>query len=323
MTLERLELLAKIAGLYFEEGRTQAQIARQTGYSRSMVSRLLKAAKEQGIVEVRIHHPLGRRSDIEKTLRETFHLQEVRVLQSNARDYPMALRGVGVLAARLVEELLQDEMTIGMSWGTSLAEMVFALRPQPRTGIHVVQIIGSMGSADLKIDGPELARTMAHLLGGRYTILPAPLFVDSEATQVALMHDRRVQDVLCYAETMNIALIGVGTVEYDYSSMVRSGYLRPDQLAVFAEAGAVGDVCAIHFDIHGQLAETALQRRFVNIDPARLLGVPLRVGIACGSAKARPILGALRSGLINALVTDDRAASHVLQLLKNTSPPAQ
>ena len=40
MNGERLELLARVASMYYESDMTQAQVALRTGYSRSMISRL-------------------------------------------------------------------------------------------------------------------------------------------------------------------------------------------------------------------------------------------------------------------------------------------
>ncbi|RME82423.1 MAG: sugar-binding protein, partial [Caldilineae bacterium] len=84
------------------------------------------------------------------------------------------------------------------------------------------------------------------------------------------------------------------------------------------QAGAVGDVCAIHFDAAGRLVDTPLQRRFVGVDAESLRRVPRRLGIAGGLAKARPIVGAARSGLINTLVTDAVAAAQALRLLEQS-----
>lgn len=314
MDRPRIELLARIAGMYFEEDMTQAHIARETGYSRSMISRFLKEAKRQGVVEIRVHHPLARRPDIEKALRERFALRRVRVVDCFSNDYARTLSRVGALAARLVEELVEDHMTIGMSWGTGLAEMVQACRPQPRTGVSVLQIIGSMGAANPNIDGAELARQLAHVFGGSYAILPVPLLVENETICRVLKRERQVHEVFDAAREMDLALVGVGTLETAKSSLVRSGYLSPAQLEEFVQAGAVGDVCAIHFDLHGNLVDTPLQRRFVGIGYQALVHAPLRLGIAAGPAKVRPILGALRGGTINALVTDNTAATQVLQL---------
>ncbi len=311
-----IDLLARIASMYYEEDMTQAHIARETGYSRSMISRYLKEAKRLGIVEIRVHHPLARCPNLEKRLRERFGLRHVRVLARSLDDYQRTLSNVGALAAHLVEELVADESIIGMSWGTGLAEMVSACRPQFRKGLTVVQIIGAVGASNPAIDGAELARELARKFGGSYTTLPAPLFVESEAMCQALKRSRQVQDVFDLATHMDMALVGVGTIEQEFASLVRSGYLTPSQLREFAKAGAVGDVCTLHFDIDGRLIDIPLQRRLVTIDPETLRKTPIRLGIAAGRAKAKPILGALRAGLINALVTDEIAASLVLQFIE-------
>ncbi len=307
-------MLARIASMYYEEDMTQAHIARELGYSRSMISRYLKEAKRLGIVEICVHHPLARRSDLEKRLREGFSLRHVRVLERRLDDYRSTLSSVGALAAQLVGELTEDGMVIGMSWGTGLAEMVRACHPDFRKGLQIVQIIGAVGSSNPVIDGAELARELSRKFGGSYMTLPAPLLVESEAMCRALKRSRQVQAVFEQAARMNIALVGVGTVEKDHSSLVRSGYLTSAQLQEFAYSGAVGDVCALHFDIDGNLLDIPLQRRLVTIDAETLRSAPLRLGIAAGHTKAKPILGAMRSGLINALVTDETAASLVLQL---------
>lgn len=62
---DRLELLARIAGLYYEDRLTQEEIAQQTGYSRSMISRFLTEARDLNVVEVKVNHPLGRHRELE------------------------------------------------------------------------------------------------------------------------------------------------------------------------------------------------------------------------------------------------------------------
>jgi DNA-binding transcriptional regulator LsrR (DeoR family) len=316
ITAERLELLARIAGMYYEDRLTQEQIAAQTGYSRSMVSRLLTEARDQEVVEIHINHPLERRRDLEETLQSLLSLKVVQVLARGTLNYTHMLRRLGSLAARFIEDLIFDNATIGVSWGTAVSETINAMRPRTRTGIHVVQMIGSLGPPDPDIDGPELARRLARVLGGQYSTFPVPLFVDSEATREMLMNDTRVQRVTAHFKDVDLALLGVGTVEAERSSLLRGNYLGEAQLAELQQAGAVGDVAVIHFDIHGQLTDIPLAHQVMGIDPETLRERPLRVGIAGGQLKSRPILGASRAGLINMLVTDEVAASGVLQLLR-------
>jgi deoxyribonucleoside regulator len=314
---QRLQLLARVAGMYFEEGLTQAEIAQHTGYSRSMISRLLAEARDQGVVEIRVHHPLERRLDLEHALAQHLPLRTVRVLKRGQLNHAQMLRRLGALAAPLVDDLVHDRSVVGISWGTGLSELVNALSPRPPSSIHVVQLIGLIGAAELpEIDNPELTQRLARTLGGRYSILPAPLLVESPQTRDALCNEYRVQRVLSLAHQMDVALLGIGAVEPQYSTLVRAGYLSVAQAAELAASGAVGDVSAIYFDRSGHILDLPLTRRIVSVAPEALAAIPNKVGIAGGQAKPLPILGAVRAGLINILVTDDVAAGGVLRELQ-------
>ena len=61
-------LLVEVAKLYYEEQLTQAQIGRQLQTSRSTVSRLLKEARDQGVVKITIQYKWVRDSALERDL---------------------------------------------------------------------------------------------------------------------------------------------------------------------------------------------------------------------------------------------------------------
>lgn len=313
---DQLELLAKVAEILYKNGMNQTDIAERTGYSRSMNPRLLTQAVNQKVVEFHIYHPLARCSDLEQEMQQRFGLKEVRVLARGALDYSEMLVKLGKLAARLVEEHIQHQITVGISWGTAVASTINALRPKPCTSVSVIQLIGSYGTPKPEVDGHELARKLARILGGKYAILPAPLVVASEAMRNALLTDQRVRQVLLSTRGMQLALVGIGSVDVGLSSLVRAGYITKQHVRDLAQAGAVGDVCAINFDQHGNLVDTPLTRRIVGIDAKTLQAVPTKVGVAGGEEKAPAILGAMRGKFVNALVTDESAALSVLQLLR-------
>ncbi len=314
MDTDRLELLDKIASLYYEEGLSQAQIAAKTGYSPSMISRLLTEARQQGVVEIRIHHPIPRRVDLEQELQSLLNLKLVRVVMCGTLEFSQMLRRLGTMAARLVEDQAHDNMTVGVSWGTAVYETVTALRMGSDVGVSVVQMIGSLDTPHPEISGPELTQQLARILMGRYTILPAPLLVDSEATRQSLLNDSRVRHVMGEFRKIELALIGVGSVApTERSALQRAGYITPEQAQELQAAGAVGDVCAIFFDIQGRLINLPLTRRIVGIDAANLSAIPVKIGVGGGPFKRAPIIGASRAGLINVLVTDDLTAMGILQ----------
>ena len=95
---------------------------------------------------------------------------------------------------------------------------------------------------------------------------------------------------------------------------MRAGYLDREALARLREQGVVGDICARHYDIHGRILDIPLNRRIVGIDPEDIHTIGQVIGVAGGEAKAEAILGALRGGCVDVLITDDTAAERVLAL---------
>lgn len=312
--LEDKELLAQVASLYYDQALTQSDVARRVGVSRSTISRLLKEAREEGIVEIVINYPWRTACVLEKELQEHFGIQHVSVLVSQGRSYEEILWGLGNLSARYLESILQPEVILGISWGTAIYQTVRALRPELRLAIKVVQMIGAVGSSDPLIDGPDLARFLANLYGGEYHYLHVPLIVEDAGLVEGLMRESHVQQTLQLARKSDVALVGIGGVAPEVSSMLRAGFLSRAELQQLAEIGAAGDICGRLYDINGTALDVPIDKRIIGIKLDDLRQVKHVVGVAGGEQKARAILGALRGKRITALVTDDMTARRVLRL---------
>jgi DNA-binding transcriptional regulator LsrR (DeoR family) len=311
---QRLALLARVASLYYEDGMNQNQVAAEMGYSRSHISRMLAEARREGIVEIHVHHPLERVAGLELCLADQFRLREVRVLKSNGVPYSQMLRRLGALAAGLLAQKINPGSILGISWGTALFEVSNMLAPIDYPEVKVVQLIGSATSRDHQVDGPGLARAFSLQFGGQYYTLPAPWLVGDKQIRDALMKERRMQEALGLTRKVDIALVGIGTVDPRLSSLVRAGYLSIEEAEQIQAMGAVGDVCGHYFDIQGNLMEIPVAGYAFGTEAKTLRNIAVSIGVAGGAVKAPGILGALRSKLVNSLVTDDAAARIVLEL---------
>jgi DNA-binding transcriptional regulator LsrR (DeoR family) len=314
---QRFEILARVASLYYEEGMNQNEVAAIMGYSRSHISRMLTEAHREGIVEIHVHHPLERVANLEQRLGKQFNLPEVRVLKNNSVPYSQMLRRLGALAAQLLSQKITPNSILGISWGTALYEVSNMLQPIDYPEVKVVQLIGSATSRDHQVDGPGLARAFSLKFGGQYYTLAAPWLVGDKHIRDALMKERRMHEVLELTKEVDIALVGIGTVDPKLSSLVRAGYLTFEEADEIQAMGAVGDVCGHHFDIEGNLMEIPVAGYAFGTDAETLRGISLAIGVAGGSVKAPGILGALRSRLVNSLVTDDAAARAVLEICES------
>jgi deoxyribonucleoside regulator len=312
--MERTTLLAQVASLYYEGNLTQDEIAHRIHTSRSTVSRLLREAREAGVVEIIVHYPLKTAPEIERDLITRFHLYHAQVLVGQGWPYEEILRGLGELAARYLESILIEGAILGISWGTAVHSTVQALRPDRKLPIMVVQMIGAVGTGDPQIDGPELARLLANVYGGEYRYLHAPLIVEEAHVGKVLLQEPRIRETLSLAQKADIALVGIGSLVPELSSLLRAGYLDREALDQLRAQGAVGDVCARHYDAQGRVLDIELNQRIVGIELEALQGIDQVIGVAGGEAKAGTILGALRGGHVKVLVTDDATARKVLRL---------
>lgn len=314
MLEDRDELLARIATLYYYHDQSQQEIAQTLSLSRSNVSRLLKEARERGIVEISIRYPIQRDLFLEQQLKAHFGLRAVAVTRAAVGDDMATLQQTAQLAARLLDEHLEGAKTLGISWGTTVHAIVDLYVPMRRHDVEVVQLMGGVSSNDPAIDGPALVARLARRLTGRYRYLHAPLVVDRPELAAALLDQRNIAEALEVAASAEVALVGIGAVDPSVSSLLRAGYLSQEEFAEIAASGAVGDICARHFDDDGRPACPELDARVIAASLPQLAAIPTVIGVACTPAKARAMRGVLRGGYLDILVTDSQAAEALLQL---------
>lgn len=314
MEEERLDLLAQVAIWYYEAGLDQAAIAERINKSRSMVSRLLDQARAAGLVEVRIHYPLRTDAGLEEQLTTEFGLSCAHVLAEPPDDYQLLLRRLGELGARALQSSLHPGITIGLSWGTGVHAVVSAMPNTYVPDSTVVQLIGAVGYGDPLVDGAELGRWLAQKLGASFRFLSAPLLVEDENTAKALRRERTIEETLNIASKAEVAIIGIGTVEAGYNSLLRAGYMTRGELQSLVDAGVVGDIVAHQFDQDGQLLDIPANRRAISLDAESIRSIPKVIAVSGSIHKARAIYAGLHGHFCNCLITDAPTARAVLQL---------
>lgn len=307
-------ILVEVAMLYYEDGFNQEQIARQIGRSVSTVSRLLAEAEASDIVEIRVRQPTPVALDLQAALIKRFGLRLARVLRTSSDEPHLLLPHLGGLAARYLSTLLTDGAVIGVVGSASVYEVVRVVNPGFRRDIRVAQALGSVGSQLPAIDSPFVTRTLAERVGGTPSFLPAPMIVESEKIHDALVQDPQLRETLSLARRSDIALVGIGAADPRYSTVHRAGYVDIAMWERVRATGAVGDVLADFVDLYGRVQDVGIGRRVVGLRLADLRKIPTVIAVAGGIVKAPAIMGALRTGLIHVLVTDDETARRVLDL---------
>lgn len=217
-TRQHIEELIRVSQMYYDEGLNQSQIAGEVGYSRSSVSRMLTEARETGIVQITIGHPLQRLQSLEENLRDKYGLKTVRVAYSY--DDNIASMLVPQCAAQLLMENLKPDSLIVTSTGTPMAATIRALPPLDYPRAHVTQMLGSLSSANSLTDSPEICRMMAERLGCAYSLLPAPLIMGSAEVAQAVRSEKLIAMTLALGNRADIAIVGVGAIRQGHSGKI-------------------------------------------------------------------------------------------------------
>jgi DNA-binding transcriptional regulator LsrR (DeoR family) len=301
-----LDQLVRASRLYYELGETQSAVAEQLGVTRPQVSRLLKRARAEGIVEIRINDRTTAESPAAATLRDRFELNAVHLAPSLAGPDDLTRRMVGRLAAEVLRGVLRPGATVGIGDGASVAAVAGALEETSSpVAITVVPLCGGYWSTG---QDREPYRRVAEALGGQARGLMAPGLVDDAATQRALVAHAGVRSIVEVWDRIDVALFGIGGPVWSAAD------LGPGLDHELDAAGAVGEILIAPFDLDGRFVCPSLRKRVIAFDARELGNVPTSIGVASGTGKVRPILGALRSGVVRTLVTDVETAEAVVTL---------
>jgi DNA-binding transcriptional regulator LsrR (DeoR family) len=315
-------MLLAAARLYYQQGRSQAEVAQALGTSRSNVSRMLTEALAQSIVEIRINDPEGRVHELEDELRTRFGLNEVRVAHTRLVPGLRVEDAVGTQAARLLLDQLKDSMTVSLSWGHALQAMVYATTADHEFHrLTLAQLVGGLSSISNEISGQELVRELAVRLGAEYRFLHAPATLESTASRHALMAEPSIAAALEDAARADIAFVGIGTPTHGSSAAILDSLnLDPAEHDAFWAHEPVGDVAARYYTAQGTPIRGAVDDRVLGISLEGLLEIPNVVGVASGRAKTPGVLGALRGRIIDSLVCDEALARSVLSAAGSSTP---
>ena len=305
-----VQQLIQASRLYYELGETQSRVAEILGVTRPQVSRLLKRARAEGIVEIRIVDQEAESADsaVADALRDRFGLAAVHVAPALVGPEEISRRMIGRLAADVLRAAIRDGAVVGIGDGASIsavADAIVADEPLHETGATVVPLCGGYW-----FGGParEPFRRVADGIGGVPLGLLAPGLVDDPATKTALCAHAGVRRILELWDRLEVAAFGIGGPVWSAAA------LGAEVAGELDASGAVGEVLVCPFDLNGRLVCDALRDRTIGFDARDLGRVPVRIGVAGGAAKVRPILGALTGGLVTHLVTDERTAVAVVAL---------
>jgi deoxyribonucleoside regulator len=302
-------LAIRSAMLYYQAGLTQSEIGDRLGYSRVKINRVLRLARSHGILEVQVKIPAGWHIEIETELIRVLGLRDAVVVSSDQSGRTLeSVLAEG--ASQFLLAQLQPGIRIGLGIGRTVAQLPERFRPDRQVDCSFIELIGSTYNQDwARFD---VTSRMAELAGGTREGLQVPGFVTDPDLGSRLAQEPSVADALDRARNSDIMVQSVGPVDTS-AILFESDVLTADDLIDLRERGAVGDALGYYFDINGDHVQSRSDSNLIGISLDDLRNVSWSVLVAGGAAKVQPIIGGLRGGYFNTLVTDDLTATAVLE----------
>lgn len=301
---------ARAGWLSYVGGMTQDQIAQELGISRQRAQRLVSRAMAEGLIHVRLHHRIGACLDLEAALKDRFGLQRVRVSPSLGTGSD-PVQAVASAAAEELERFLgmEQPLTIALGTGRALRGMVDAMDSLAAPQHRLVSLIGNIapdGSASFF----DVVMRLADKIHAAHYPMLVPVISRTPEENAAFHALPPVRRVVELAEHADVVFVGVGQMSDD-APLLKDGFVSRLELDEMQAAGATGEVAGWVYDSEGNYLEVGTNRRTGGVRVKPGLDRP-SVGIAAGASKVPAIYGAIKSRIINGLVTDEVTARALL-----------
>lgn len=298
-------MLHMVAKLHYESDMSQIDIARKLGVSTATVSRMLHKARSVGIVRIEVID-LVSPEEITAELVAALGLKTAAVIDTPQTGVLGAL--AQPLGALLKANGLGDGAVIGIGWGRAIREVVLAGLPALGDAL-VVPLNGGMQQAAAHFQINEFVRLAAEQIGGQPHFLHVPYLSSSELRE-AVLGDASVSQTVALWDRLDCAIVGIGLTHTPQPSETSAATASEKALVQ-----AAGDVIRHYVTEDGGLLAWDGEARMIAASPDQLRNATLSIGVAAAAEKAEAVIGAVRSGMVNALATDTVTAQAILDRL--------
>ncbi|AUJ31937.1 sugar-binding transcriptional regulator [Liquorilactobacillus nagelii] len=316
-TSKYLSQLIAVSKMYYEKNMTQQQISETIHMHRTEISRLLKEARKLGIVKFTINDGMQDISTLEHFFIEKFNLKDALIVPTNVYEQNV-LESLGTISAKYLEKLFHSNMIIGLSWGKTVAGTVKKVSSEHhlKNTTVIPLIAGPLGKLPNDYHANTIVIKLSQKLSANKSTLEAPAIVSSKEVMQELLNNPNNQSVVQKWNKLDVAIVGIGSDLITNQSRWKAFYKDTSFENEFKTSGGVGDILSQPFDYDGRIVD--FSANIISLKLSDLMNVPNTIAIAEGNLKIKSIIGALRTGIINTLITTDLTAIKIKEELEKS-----
>ena len=319
-------LIYKVCCLYYQDDMNQKEVGDYLGISRSSVLRMLRKGKEMGIVTIELHNPrFYDYGDLEKTLERAYGLKDVVIVENSVLDTRAeAASYMFGTAADYLDGFFKDGDHIGVAMGSTLNNVVNTNKTYEKDkNLLFVAMEGGISQStvdSLAVQGNDLVRKFADKFGGTYSQFLSPAVFSDKKVLDTFMEEKAVNYILDEFKKLNVIVVGIGVPDGTNHTLEKAGYIAGKERRKLVENGAIGDLCLQFYDMDGNADKFSFfNDRVAAMHLEDIRRIPSKIGIAGGERKAEAVIGAVRGGYINILITDSECAKKLIEMAEQPS----
>lgn len=299
--------MQEAAILYYEKKHTQSEIAKIMNLSRQTVSKLLNDAVKEGIVEIKIHNPEVSCKEIETEICARFGIERAIVCGVSGDSEEIRQIMTVKKAVKYIQSIIENgNLKIAISWGRTIQRLISEFSDIKTSDNVVFPLFGATEQEQAYFLSNELARSFADKIGAKVKYAWFPYRPDSIEDCRLFKKTSYYKSLRALWDDIDIAIVGIGSREIIQAFSKAFGYNEKC-------ASAVGDISTHFFDEDGNDLE--LYENTLRVDRDDLKNAKQTIAVACGKNKTEAISGALRTQMIDTLITDEYTARALLSYL--------
>lgn len=302
----RKKLMNEASILYYEKGKTQSEIAKVMGLTRQTVSKLLNDAINERIVEIKVNTIENACSQIEQELCEKYGIKKAVVSGVSSCDiFLCQLSTVKAAANYVSDQIKKGNQKIGISWGRTIEALIAELNNVDTVGNVVFPLFGATEQEQSYFSSNELARSFADKINAKVKYAWFPYKTESAEDCNLFKKTAYFKSICELWRQIDIAIVGIGNEVMLQTFGKAFGYKKDF-------CSAVGDVATNFYDVDGKFLN--IYDNTLSVSEENLKCAKQTIAVASGLDKAQAIASALKSKIINVLITDEYTAKKVLAL---------
>jgi deoxyribonucleoside regulator len=300
--------LFQVAILHYEKGLSQQEISSLLNLSKMTVSRLLQKSKDQGIVQTFVSAPFEQDQELEKRICKTYKVDKAWVFKNQDKhiDLETEYNYVAQNAAFLINTAPPSHMTVGLGIGRMIGQMVKHFSSLKTVDTNVIQLMG--GFPDVSKENPfTIIQETCKQWGASGNYIPNLATVEDQAAKESYFRNGKTGKMVAKLwKQCDLAIFSVGAIEN--GTFLSPSLVTAEEMIELKQLHAVGDILGHCFSIDGEFIQSSLEDRLISIPIDLLRKCRTRRAVVVGNFKADALKGALRTGVINELITDDITA---------------